>query len=448
MQRPAVRLIVLNFNGGALVERCVAHLEALEWPRDRLELVVVDNASTDGSDRAVEERFPDVRVVRSTVNRGFPANNLAMADLSEVDYVGLVNNDAFVEPDWLVELVRELEEDPSVGAACPKILLASQFVDLTITTTSWRAPGDGRDLGVRISGIEVDGVDVMPRCGFPEGVYDLEHARGAEPSFRWTGPHAVVRVPVQPGAAPPERVRVRLATAPPGRAALLCVGGPEIKVDVGTEPTWIDVEVDAVPYDVVNNVGSQLIEGGWGADRGFLERDRGQFDEAQDVFAWCGAGVLLRAQHLREAGLFDERFFMYYEDTDLSWRGRSLGWRVRYTPRAVMRHVHAATSIEGSPMFQHYVERNRLIMLMKNAPAAMVRSAVVGFLRSTLSYARRDVLWPMARGRRPRPRLVIARLRSFIAFVRLVPALRRDRRVLRGRQVVPDRMITGWAVPR
>ena len=110
-----------------------------------------------------------------------------------------------------------------------------------------------------------------------------------------------------------------------------------------------------------------LVDGGWGADRGFLEPDRGQYDEPVDVFAWCGAGVLFNVDYLRDAGLFDERFFMYYEDTDLAWRGRARGWRYRYVPTSTLRHVHSATSVEGSPLFQHYVERNRLVMLTKNA---------------------------------------------------------------------------------
>ncbi len=51
------------------------------------------------------------------------------------------------------------------------------------------------------------------------------------------------------------------------------------------------------------------------------------------MFAWCGGAVLLRADYLVDVGTFDERFFLYYEDTDLSWRGRHKGWRYQYVPR-------------------------------------------------------------------------------------------------------------------
>ena len=64
--------------------------------------------------------------------------------------------------------------------------------------------------------------------------------------------------------------------------------------------------------------------------------------------------------YLQEVGLFDERFFLYYEDTDLSWRGRMRGWRYGYVPTSVVRHEHAASSGEGTELFRYFVERNRL----------------------------------------------------------------------------------------
>ena len=97
--------------------------------------------------------------------------------------------------------------------------------------------------------------------------------------------------------------------------------------------------------------------------------------------------MLFRPGYLDDVGLFDERFFMYYEDTDMAWRGRARGWRYRYVPDAVLRHVHAATSVEGSPLFHHYVERNRLVMLIKNAPWRLAASASGRFVLSTASYA-------------------------------------------------------------
>ena len=175
-------------------------------------------------------------------------------------------------------------------------------------------------------------------------------------------------------------------------------------VDVGTSPTWIDIRSPERRSTSSTTSARSSIEGGYGADRGFLEPDEGQYDAPAEVFAWCGGSVLLRPAYLADVGLFDERFFLYYEDTDLSWRGRSRGWRYRYVPDAVVRHVHAASTGEGSPVFQHYVERNRLLMLVKNAPPRPGRHAVWRYLLVTLSYARRDIVRPVLRLHRPERR--------------------------------------------
>ena len=111
---------MLNYNGGEHVIGCIEALRRTRWPADALEIVVVDNASADGSDAEIRRRFPEVRLIPSGGNHGFPANNLALRDLDDVDHVALVNNDAFVEPGWLEPLVGALEAEPTLGAACPR----------------------------------------------------------------------------------------------------------------------------------------------------------------------------------------------------------------------------------------------------------------------------------------------------------------------------------------
>ncbi len=154
-------------------------------------------------------------------------------------------------------------------------------------------------------------------------------------------------------------------------------GTQRSELHVTPAPAWYEVPLDGEPFDVLNNVGSVVLTDGHGADRGYLERDDGQFDEVEEVFAWCGAAVLLSREYLETVGLFEDRYFLYYEDFDLSWRGRAEGWRYLYVPASVVRHVHSASSVEGSRLFQHYDERNRLLTLTRNAPPALaVREAV------------------------------------------------------------------------
>ena len=100
-------------------------------------------------------------------------------------------------------------------------------------------------------------------------------------------------------------------------------------------PVDLEVEVPAgVPLvDVLNNAGGMVFRDGYGADRAYQELDRGQYQRPEEVFAFCGGSVCFRTEALRQAGVFDDDFFLYYEDTDLSARLQSLGWRIRYQPR-------------------------------------------------------------------------------------------------------------------
>ena len=443
---PRVRLVVLNYNGGELVVRCLEHLQRLDWPADRLDLVVIDNASADGSDRVIAERFPGVRLVRNSFNGGFTANNLALHDLGGVDYVGLVNNDSFVEPGWLAALVAALESDERLGAASARLLFADRFLEVALDTPTC-VPGtaDARALGVMVSGARVDGKDRWRDTQFGEGTWGIEHDRTGG-TFQWTHGRAVVRVPV-PESGRPEAVELRLA-AERTKDVTFSAGDAATTVTVSTEPRWVTVPVGGTPIDVVNNVGSQVFEDGYGADRGWLEPDAGQYDEPADVFAWCGGSVLFRPAYLEDVGRFDERFFLYYEDTDLSWRGLRRGWRYRYVPDAVARHVHAASTGEGTDTFQYYVERNRLLMLAKNAPARLALHQVWRYLLVTLSYARRDIVRPVLGLHRPNPEQVRRRTVSLAGFAKLAPAMVAERRRLRRRATVGDAEVVARLVRR
>jgi GT2 family glycosyltransferase len=443
---PLVRVVVLNWNGRDHLARCLDALCALDWPADRLDLVVVDNASTDGSDLLVAG-YARVRLVRNDHNGGFVANNLALRDLDGVDYVGLVNADSFVEPGWLAALVAGIEADDGLGAVSARMVFADRFVEVEIASPTFNPPGpDARELGVMVSGVRVDGVDSWRAAQVAEGSWGLEHRRDGS-TFQWTSAHATVRVPVGDGARLPDRVEVELS-AEARKTVTVRSGDGEATVVVATERAWHAVPAAGPPIDVVQNAGSVIIEGGYGADRGFLEPDTGQYDAPAEVFAWCGGSVLLRPAYLADVGLFDDDFFLYYEDTDLSWRGRSRGWRYRYVPDARVRHVHAASTGEGSPVFQHYVERNRLLMLVKNAPPRLAANAVWRYVLTTLSYTRRDIVAPVVGGHRPRPTIVWRRGKSFAGFLRLLPRALVARRRIRRAATVGDAELAAWQVRR
>ena len=123
-----VSVIIVNYNGRHFLGECFGSLARQIRPAD--EVILVDNASTDGSVDYTREHFPWVKVVASETNTGFAeGNNLGLAQ-AQGDYLALLNNDTEVDEGWLEELVRTLDADGQVGAAVSKIYLASSYPTL------------------------------------------------------------------------------------------------------------------------------------------------------------------------------------------------------------------------------------------------------------------------------------------------------------------------------
>ncbi len=119
---PLVTVIVLSYNSRRHLEACFRSLLALRYPAERLELMLVDNASADGSLQFIATRFPLVTVVNNPDNYGFARGNNEGARLARGQLVAFLNPDMRVEPNWLTELVASLQRDPSVVCAASKIL--------------------------------------------------------------------------------------------------------------------------------------------------------------------------------------------------------------------------------------------------------------------------------------------------------------------------------------
>ncbi len=429
-RRPVVRVVVLNFDGGPMTLHCLDSLLAADPAGCDVEVVLVDNASVDGVTDLVRAGYPGVKVIESLENTGFAGGcNLGMGDLTGVDFVALVNNDAMVDAGWLGPLRQALEADPGLGAACPKMLFATADQWVRIEAPTRRVPPDTRELGVKVDSVRLDGRDVWDELVTDEGVWWPEPGDRGEPPFRWTKAAGELRFPLPAGATPAATVEFRL-TSPTPVTAVVSTGVTSQDLAVGPAGVTVTLPLDPTPAPIINNAGSALYVGGYGGDRGFLERDTGQYDDPAEVFAWCGGAVLLRAGYLADVGRFDERLFLYYEDTDLSWRGRWLGWRYRYVPGSVVRHRHAQSS--GGPrseVFRYHVERNRLLVLAKCAPRAVALAAWGEQTRHVWGTFVGEVLRPLPR--RPRPVFLGQRWRSLHHALRLLPGVLRDRRALR-----------------
>jgi GT2 family glycosyltransferase len=410
-----LRAVVVNYNGGDEVLGCLRALLASDWPSDCLEVVLIDNGSVDGSDARIEAELPAVRVVRSPGNLGYPAINQVTSDLTGVDLVAIVNPDTVVAPDCLRLLAAALDEDSRVGAACPLILLDGVY----------------REVRFDLDGASRASLDLLAVDA------DRWHLTGPKVRRRW---HRGVAWTVGDGSVlrtTADRVSLRLRAQRPGRLVLTS-GAERVEVAVGRRPIDVSIGVGGTAIEIVQNAGSVIGPHGVGLNRGYHQPDGSSFEVPVDVPAWCGAAVLLRSAYLQDVGLLDPRWFLYYEDTDLSWRGLLRGWRYRYVPAARVSHAHSTTIGHGSAVYDVQHARNRILTVTKNAPAAEVVGTWRDEARLLVAQVRADVAARLRDGRVPEPELTLRRLRGLARAAAATRSVVRDRRTVRGRGAVRD----------
>jgi len=118
----SISIVIVNLNGKPLLADCLGALTGQDYPQDRVEIILVDNGSTDGSVMFVRETSPRVRVLEAGRNLGFAGGNNLGARAATGEYLALINNDARADSHWLRALVETLEAEPDVACAASKIL--------------------------------------------------------------------------------------------------------------------------------------------------------------------------------------------------------------------------------------------------------------------------------------------------------------------------------------
>jgi len=262
-QIPRASLIIVNYNGRDDVDRCLRSL-GQDGEAD-YEVILVDNASSDGSAEHVSAYYPQVRLIRSESNLGFGAGNNLGAAQARGEYLAFLNPDTTVEPGWLEALIAVLESDPGIGLATSKIL-------------------------------QMDSPNKVSGCGNEVHCSGLALGRG-------------------------------------------------------------------------------------------MGLDSDLFADMEELAAISGAAFAARRDVFESLGGFDDDFFMYVEDTDLSFRTRLAGFRIVHVPGSVVYHDY---TLSFGPRKTFYQERNRYLMLLKSlrwgtlvilSPALVLAEAVTwGFV--------------------------------------------------------------------
>ncbi|WP_291887158.1 glycosyltransferase [Cellulomonas sp.] len=146
--RPGVvSVVVVNYRGADDTIVCLRSFDDVDWPADRLELVVVDNESGDGSAERIRTELPGVTVVEAGSNSGFAGGcNLGVAHATG-EYVAFINNDARPAPGWISAAVEALEADPQVAAVASKVLdWEGTHVDYVDGSLTWFGMGYKREV--------------------------------------------------------------------------------------------------------------------------------------------------------------------------------------------------------------------------------------------------------------------------------------------------------------
>ena len=143
-----VSVVVVNYRGADDTITCLQQLRELDWPRELVELIVVDNDSKDGSAKRIRAAAPEAIVVEAGSNTGFAGGcNLGVSRASG-QYVAFLNNDARPHPQWVRAAVETLRSDPAIGAVASKVLdWDGKTVDYVDGSLTWFGMGYKREVG-------------------------------------------------------------------------------------------------------------------------------------------------------------------------------------------------------------------------------------------------------------------------------------------------------------
>jgi len=298
-----IAVIVLNWNGEEDSLVCIDALKKQSLPHS---IIAVDNGSTDNFVSKMEKIHPDIVLLKNSSNLGFAGGEntgIKYAIDHGLNYVALINNDAFPDKNWLKELVKSAGKNPKAGIVTGKLL-------------------------------KIDGT--------------------------------------------------------------------------------------------IDSTGDRYTSWGLAYPRGRGEEDSGLYDEVEEVFAGSGGASLYRIDMLKQTGLFDEDFFAYYEDVDLSFRAQLGGWKVVYTPTAIAHHKIGASSSKVSGLTTYMTIKNLPWLLWKNVP---LRLMPLFLPRFTVAYAS-IVLSSLAKGK------VTPTLKGLAVALIIMPKKLVQRRHIQSRRTV------------
>lgn len=368
-----VSVVIPSRNGARFLRPCLAALSAAEHPpRVHVEVIVVDNGSTDGSADLVRS-FPDCQAVVVDRPLGFSEACNAARPVARGEVVLFLNNDTAVQPAFLRRPLELLASDPGVAAVGSKLLFMHPFVALR-----FRLPEGARAL---VDTTVFDG-PLDPKIRWSADVSGEKAVAGRRGRWVRDGSRVYLPVPIPGLDASPSAgslaVRVTEGGAEVESVGLELAGGARAVTRRSPGTFALDGYVAWPSVRLVQSAGSFLNSRAEGGDFGSgLEDGDGRFETEECVPAICGAALFVRRTSLDAAGWFPTYYRMYYEDSDLSLRLRQRGGQLVLCPSSVVDHYHTGTNREHSPQFVEHVAASHLLFVFRfGSPWLQVRLVV------------------------------------------------------------------------
>lgn len=408
---PLVSIIIVNFNGQHLLESCLSVIFKLDYPQNKIEVILVDNNSSDDSVPFVTNNFPKVKIIQNGENLGFTGGNNEGYKAATGEYIVLLNSDVVVDKKWLSALVNRAECDPKIGIVGSRLRYAIPFVELLIQSAAVPRSKvfrtiDHSPIGVLIEEVLCETPALSQSVYYKNGFYEKQ--QGEIPTRRTKG-DAQVLLPFK-DSQESNTYLITLhgleSTEEFNIPVNLVVGGKTLRSLKLKSHETIQVELTIPKTEVkesflwlVQNAGNALLHNGYGKDIGsvvvtketeqkeFYEEESAYFNQEKELLAACGASMLIKREVIDHVGFLNGTYFMYYEDVEFCLRAWRAGWKIFYEPLSIGYHKHRATTgNEESAFFLNLVERNHLAFVITHFPmGTLIEESVLFFLRFAMT---------------------------------------------------------------
>ncbi len=369
-----ISIIIVNYNGKKYIDNLFQSLIKTKVNQLEYEVIFVDNNSIDDSVDYLEKNYKDkiknLNIVKSSKNLGFAGGNNLGVKNAKGEYVIFLNNDTAVSESWLFNLYKCIKET-NAGIVNSKLLFFYDFIKINTWTTD--KISIDRDIKINEKDYKTDNKFCKNLLCNPTDLTCFGNSFFYFPLIDNVNDY---------------KLSFKIINYSGDNDKIIIGDNIFLIKDYLKDNSLFEINLnkDMIIMNkvtIIQNAGSGINENYDGYDIGFCEEDIGQFEEIREIGNACGAAMIMNRKDFIKVGGFDEKFFMYYEDTDLSYRiRRILNKKLLYCPEAVVRHIHTGSSVEWSPFFVYHVNKNKLFFVLKNFGFKKFLTNYINFVRS------------------------------------------------------------------